>query len=132
MIDSSAARASGLVGSIAVRRRLQRRRFHRFDLDADLVEEIGDIGILEQHADRADQRGLLRHDVIAGERGDVAARRRQAVDHDHQRLFLTEPRQRVVELLGTGGGAAGAVDVDDDGPGERGFGQPVELLATRS
>ena len=72
----------------AVRRRLERRRFDRLDLDADLVEQIGEVRILEQHADRADQRGLLGHDVIAGERGDVAAGGGQAVDDDDQRLLL--------------------------------------------
>ena len=78
MIDSIAARASGLSRLEAVRRRLERRRFDRLDLDADLVEQIGDVGILEQHADRADQRGLLGDDVIAGQRRDVAAGCRHA------------------------------------------------------
>ena len=48
----------------AVGRSLQRRGFHFLDLDADGLQEVGKIRILEQHADRADQRALLRDDVI--------------------------------------------------------------------
>src|SRR5215469_9828461 len=112
----------------SVRRRLERRRFDRFHLHADLAEEIGDIRILEQHADRADQRGLLRDDVVAGQRGDIAAGRGQAVDNNHQRFFLPHARQRVEQLLRTGGGTPGTVDVDDDSANHAGPCQPIELL----
>src|SRR5579864_8476240 len=111
-----------------VRRRLERARFHRLDLDADLVEQIGKVRILEQHADRADQRGLLRHDVVAGERRDIGAGGGETVDDDDKRFLVAQPRQRVVKLLGAGGGAAGAVDMDDDGARQRRAGEPVERL----
>ena len=63
----------------AVGRGLQRRRFHLLDLDADRLQQLGDVGKLEQHADRADQRGLLGDDVVGGQRGDVAAGGGQAL-----------------------------------------------------
>src|SRR5580700_1355546 len=112
----------------AARRRLKRARFHRLDLDADLVEQVGKIRILEQHADRADQRGLLCHDVVAGQRRDVGAGGGEAIDDDDDRFLVPQPRQRVVKLLGAGGGAAGAVDMDDDGARQRRAGEPVERL----
>src|SRR6516162_3932671 len=111
-----------------VRRRLERRRFHRFDFHAKFVEKIGDVWVLKQHADRADQRGLLRHDVVACKRGDIAAGSRHAVDHHDQRFLLTHPRQRVEQLLRTGRGAAGAVNVDDDRARQVRPRQPVKLF----
>src|ERR1700733_8420871 len=111
-----------------VRRGLERRRFHRFDLHPDFAEEIGEVGILEQHADRTDKRSLLRDDVIAGDRRNVTARRGHAVDDDDQRLLVPQTRQRVEQLLGAGGGAARTVNMDDDGARQRGFSKLVERL----
>ena len=111
----------------AVGRRLERRRLDLFDLDAERLEEIGDVRILEQHADRADQRSLQRDDVIGRDRRDVAARSREPVDHDDQRFLLLEPHQRVVQLLGAGRGAAGGIDVHDHGPRAR-FPEPLQRL----
>ena len=91
MIDSIAARASGEVGSKPFGAALSGDDLIGFDLDADLVQQIGDVRVLEQDADRADQRGLLGDDVIAGERGDIAAGGGQAVDHDDQRLLFLQP-----------------------------------------
>src|SRR4029077_16332242 len=110
------------------RRCLERAGFHRLDLDADLVEQVGKVRILEQHADRADQRGLLRDDVVAGECRDVGAGGRETVDDDDKRFLVAQPRQRVVKLLGAGGGAAGAVDMDDDGARQRRASEPVDRL----
>ena len=88
MIDSIAARASGLVGSKPFGAALSGEDLIDSTLTPILLEQIGDVGILEQHADRADQRGLLGDDVIAGDRGDIAAGGRKPVDHDDQRLLL--------------------------------------------
>ncbi len=55
MIDWIAARASGLVGSNPFGAALSGVDLIEFDLDADLVEQIGEIRIFEQHANRADQ-----------------------------------------------------------------------------
>ena len=132
MIDSIAARASGEVGSKPFGAALSGDDLMRLDLDADLVEKIGDVGILEQNADRADQRGLLGDDVIAGQRRDVAAGGGQAVDDDDQRLLLLQPHQRIVELLGSGGGAAGAVDMHDDGARRSTTGPSRSSCCTRS
>ena len=115
MIDSMAARASGEVGSKPFGAALSGEDLIDLHLDADLVQKIADIRILKQHADRADERGLLGDDVIAGNRGDVAAGGGKPIDHDHQRLFLLQPHQRVIKLLGAGGRAAGAVDMNDHG-----------------
>src|SRR6185312_7926869 len=49
----------GARGLETVRRRLEGRRFDRLHLDADLAEQVGEVGVFEQHADRADQRRLL-------------------------------------------------------------------------
>ena len=127
MIDSIAARASGVVGSKPSGAALSGVDFTDLDLDADPIQEIGNVGILEQHADRADQRSLLGHDVIAGKRGDVTAGRGQAVDDDDERLSLPQPRQRIEQLLGAGGGAAGAVDMDDDRARRRRSAEQIEL-----
>ena len=86
MIDSIAARASGLVGSKAVGRGLERRGLDLLHADADLAQQLADIGKLEQHADRADQGRVLRHDVVGRDRRDIAARGREPIDHDHHRL----------------------------------------------
>ena len=123
MIDSIAARASGEVGSKPSGAALSGEDLIDFDLDADLVEKLGDIGILEQHADRADQRGLAGDDVVAGECGDIAAGGGQAIDDDDQRLLSFNRDQRIVELLGAGGGAAGLVDMDDHGARRARLGQ---------
>src|SRR6516165_11977374 len=111
-----------------VRRRLERRRFHRFDFHAEFLKEIGDVGILKQHADRADQGRLLRNNVIASKRGDIAAGSRQTVDHDHQWLLLAHPRQRIEQLLRTGRGAARAVNVDDNRTRQVRPRQPIKLF----
>src|SRR5262245_58908537 len=111
----------------AVGRGLERRRLDFFDLDAERLEEIGDVRILEQHADRADEGGLQRDDVIGRDRGDVTARSRKPVDHDDQRLLLFEPHQRVMQLLGARRGAAGGIDVHDHGPRAR-FPEPLQRL----
>ena len=126
MIELIAARASGLVGSKPSGAALSGVDLIDFDLHADLVEQIGEVGKLKQHADRADQRGLLGHDVIAGDRRDVAAGSCQAVDDDDERLLAPAGAQGIEELLGAGGGAAGTVDVDDDGARRRRSGEPVE------
>ncbi len=128
MIDFDRGAGFGRRRPEAVRRRLERCGFDGLDFDADLIQEIANVGILEQHADGTDQRRLLGNDMIAGDRGDVAAGRRQAIDHDDQRLSFLQPHQRVVELLGAGRGAAGAVDMDHHGAHDRGPGKPVELL----
>ncbi len=57
---------------------------------------------------------MLRHDVVGGDRGDVAAGRRQALDHHNQRLLRLQPDQRVVELFRAGRGSARGIDVNDD------------------
>ncbi len=57
--------------------------------------------ILEEDADRADQRRLLRDDLIGSECCDVAARGRETFDDDDDRL---SPRDRI-ELLGPAGAA---------------------------
>src|SRR5215467_1167173 len=111
----------------AVGRRLERRRLDFFDLDAERLQKIGDVRILKQHADRADQGGLQRDDVIGRDRRNVTARSRQPVDHDDQRLLLFEPHQRVVQLLGARRGAAGGIDVHDHGPRAR-FPKPLQRL----
>jgi hypothetical protein len=105
----------GAGGLETVRRGLERSRLDRFHLDANLAEEIGKVRILEENADRADQGCLLRDDVIARQRSDIAAGRRQAI-HDHDgRFLIAQPRQRREELFRTGRGAARAIDMDDDG-----------------
>ena len=43
---------------------LQWRRFDGFNFYANGVEKFGKIGILEQHANRADNRRLTRHNVV--------------------------------------------------------------------
>ena len=96
-------------------------------LDAELFQEIGHVGILEDHSDRPDERGLLRNDVIGGNRRDVAARRRKPVDHDHDRFVHPQTHQAIVELLRSGGGAAGTVEVHDHGR-RAGFLQPLQRL----
>src|SRR5215510_10914197 len=111
----------------AVGRRLERRGLDFFDLDAERLQKIGDVRILKQHADRADERSLQRDDVIGRDRRNVTARSRQPVDHDDQRLLLFEPHQRVVQLLGARRGAAGGIDVHDHGPRAR-FPQPLQRL----
>ena len=63
----------------------------------------------------------------AAMRRDIAAGRREPVDHDHHRLLGLEPHQRIVQLLGAGCRAARAVDVHDHGLGLR-LGQPLERL----
>ena len=78
-----------------VRRSFERGRFDRFHLDAELGQKIADIGILEQDANRADERRLLGHDVIARKRGNAVARSGQAVDDDDERLLLLQPHQRI-------------------------------------
>src|SRR5215813_13715758 len=107
--------------------RLERRRLDFFDLDAERLQEIGDVRILEQHADRADERSLQRDDVIGRDRRNVTARSRKPVDHDDQRLLLFEPHQRVMQLLGARRGAAGGIDVHDHGPRAR-FPKPLQRL----
>src|SRR5262244_804357 len=111
----------------AVGRRLERRRLDFFDLDAERLQEIGDVRILEQHADRADQGSLQRDDVISRDRRNITARSRKPVDHDDQRLLLFEPHQRVMQLLGARRGAAGGIDVHDHGPRAR-FPEPLQRL----
>jgi len=129
MIEFSAARASGLVGSKPSGDALSGVDFHRLDLDAYLVEQIGKIGELEQHADRADQRGLLRHDVIAGERRECSRRTRPYCrPRSPMAVFSRSLVSESNKLLGTGGGAAGAVDMDDDGARRRRPCEPVELF----
>ena len=86
-----------------------------------VFEQIGNIRILEQHADRADQRGLAGDDVIGAERRDVAAGGGKPVDHDDRRLCFAQPHQRVVELLRARRRAARTVDVHDHRLGLRDF-----------
>src|ERR1700722_5580344 len=57
----------------------------------------------------------------------MAAESRTPVDDEYQRLLLFHPHQRIVELFGAGGGAAGAVDMYDHGASRSRPGQPVEL-----
>src|SRR5436309_2438359 len=106
---------------------LERRGFDLFDLDADRLQEVGDVGILEQHADRAHERGFHRDDVIGGDRRNVAARCRNPVDHHDQRLLRLEPRLGIVQLLRAGCRAPGAVDVHDHRAGAR-FPHPLQRL----
>ena len=128
MIAWIAARARFRTGRLeAVGRRLERCRFDRFHLDADLVEQIGEVRVFEQHADRADQRGLLGDDVVARDGSDVGTGSSHAVDHDRDRLLGPHAAERVVQLLGAGGGAARRIDVQDHRLHRRGRGEPVEL-----
>ena len=103
--------------------RLERGGLHLHHLDADLVEQPGDVGHLEQHADGADDGRLARDDVVGAERGDVAARRREPVDEGHGGLRLGHLAQGGEQRLGARGGAAGAVDAHDDGAGGLGLGE---------
>src|SRR5262249_41965412 len=48
-------------------------------LDADLREQVGEIRILEQHADRTDQGGVLGNNVVRRHRRHVAAGCGQAI-----------------------------------------------------
>jgi hypothetical protein len=121
-------RPRGLAGRFkAVGGRFQRRRLHFLDLDAHGFQQIGKIRKLKQHADRTDQRGLLRYDVIGRDRGDVAAGCRQSLDHHDHRLLRFQAHQRVEQLLGAGRGTAGRIDMHDDGRGLRLF-QPLQRL----
>ncbi len=52
--------------------------------------------------------------MIGRDRRDVAARGSQSLDHDDKRLLCLQLHQRVVELLGARGGAAGRIDVHDN------------------
>ena len=63
----------------------------------------------------------------AGQRGDIGAGGGEPVDHHHHRLLGLQLAQRVVELLGAGGGAARAVDMHDHRAGAR-LGQPLQRL----
>ena len=122
-----AARAAGLVGSKPEGEALSGLDLIEFDLDAKRLQRVGEIGILEKHADRADDRGVMGDDVVAAERRDIGAGGGQPIDHHHHRLLGLQGAQGVVKLLRAGGGAAGAVDVHDDGLGAR-LGQPRERL----
>ena len=79
-----AARAASLVGSKPLGAAFNGEDFTVLHLHADRVEQLADIGELEQHADRADQRIALRDDLVGGDGGDIAAGRRdRADDGDH-------------------------------------------------
>ena len=67
-------------------------------------------------------------DFIGGDSGDIAAGGRDRADDGDHRLLLGEPAQLVVELLGAGRGAAGAVDRHQHGA--RMSNSPIDL--TRS
>ncbi len=52
--------------------------------------------------------------MIGGDGDNIAARRANSADHGNHRFFRRHPAQAVIDLFRTGGGAAGAVDADDD------------------
>ncbi len=77
-----------------------------FDLDADGLHQIAEVRILKEDADRADQRRLLRDDLIGSECCRCSRPGRETFDDDDDPSGHLQPRDRIVELLGTGGGAA--------------------------
>ena len=78
------------------------------------LQQLGEVRILEQHADRADQRGLLRDDVIGGQSRRCSRRMPRARRPRPPAASSPSSRiERIVELLGAGGRAARAVDVHD-------------------
>ena len=82
---------------ISVRGRLQRRRFHFLNLELPEFQKVGELRILKQHANRADQRRLLRDDVIGGERRDISARRTPSPSTTTTIGFLAFRRVRVLQ-----------------------------------
>src|SRR3954453_169199 len=68
-------------GVESIGRSFQGTRFYLLHPDAQCLEKVAHVGILKQYPDRADQRGLLRDDVIAGKRCDIAAGRRETIDN---------------------------------------------------
>src|SRR5262249_13275659 len=99
----------------AIGRGLQRRGFYLFDLDANCLEHISKVRILKQHTNRADQRRFLRYDMLGRECGDIGARGGKPVDDNDHRLLALQFMQRVVKLLGTGGGPTGTINMYDHG-----------------
>ena len=77
------------------------------------LQQAGHLAGLQQHADRAGQRGLAGEDARGGHRDHVAGRRRRAAHHGDDRLLRGNVGDRVVQALAARHAAARAVDRDD-------------------
>src|SRR5690606_34280677 len=101
---------------------------HLADADAQPLDQFGELRPLEHHADRAGDGVAARHDVVGGECRDVATGCRHRPHHGNHRLLGGDLADRLVQRLGAGGGAAGAVDPEDQRLRPVGAGDPVQQL----
>ena len=93
--------------------RLEITRLDLLHLDAKSVEQAGNLGPLKNDADRAGDGITAGHDMIGGDRRNVAARCGNGSHHRNGWLLGRDPAQGLIDRLGPGRGAARAVDVDD-------------------
>jgi hypothetical protein len=92
---------------------LQRAALHRFRLDAQFVEQAGQICGLQNYADRTRQRAVVSENVVAADRRHVGGRGRElSHDRDH-RLLLADLPQPPVQDLAADDGTARRVDAHD-------------------
>src|SRR5690242_5494802 len=104
---------------------------HLLHLHAEGVEQLLELRPLEDHADRAGDGVAAGDDVVGSNGGDVAAGGGDGAHDRHDRLLGGDLADGLVDRLGPGSGAAGAVDVDDHGLNPIGFFQLFEHLEER-
>ena len=97
---------------------LEVARLDLIDADAERIHQLGHFRPLEDHADRAGDRVAARHDVVRGNRGDIAARSGHGVHDGDHRAGLADLADRFIEGFGTGCRAARRVEPDDQGLGD--------------
>src|SRR6185312_9337647 len=93
---------------------LERRGFYLFELYPDLVHQAGDVGELDQHTDRTDDRGLAGDDMVGGAGDHIAGGSGERAHLRRHRLFGGQLADLLVDHLAAGGGAAGGVDLQDN------------------
>ena len=83
---------------------------------------------MHNHADGTDDGGFARKNTVSGERRHIAARRADSTDHGDNGLRFGNPAERLVKPFAAIGGAAGAVDIDDQRLGGGILDNPVKGL----
>ncbi len=131
-ISSATARALSSVGSNGFGTAFRGSALDLLHLHAERFHQLGDVGPLEDDADRAGDGVAVDEDAVGGDRGDISGGcGKRATDGDHG-LLLGHPADRVVQGLAARGGAARAVDVEDHRLDPVGLRHLVEQLLAAS
>src|ERR1700730_8528736 len=93
-----------------IRRSLERGRLHVLHFHPNRVEQFGEVRILNEDADRTNQRISQRDNPVGSKGGNITAGGGHAPDHGNRRFLRRETADRIVEPLRSRGRAAGTVD----------------------